>query len=80
MPYLEKDLTKRFFAWFEQQEVSKAVPEDSELRKQGTAKRTQTKNQQLFSGLRAFNAILTTLGQPPVKRDFMDNLSKELAE
>ena len=73
-------LTKRFFDWLEQQDFSKAVPENSELRKQDTAKRIQTKNQQLLCGLRALNGILTTLGQPPAKQDFMDTLSKELAE
>ena len=72
---------KRFFAWLEQQDFSsKASPEDEGVRKQDTAKRTPKKKQQLLYGLRAFNAILTTVGQPPVKRDYMDNLSKELAE
>ena len=79
-PILREDLTKRLFDWLEQQDFSNAVPEDSELRKQDTAKCIQTKNQQLLCGLGALNGILTTLGQPPAKRDFMDTLSKELAE
>lgn len=76
---LRVTLTTRFFAWLDQQDFSKASPEDAEVRQQNTAKRTQTKNQQLLCGLRAFNAILTHLGQPRVERDFMDNISKELA-
>ena len=57
---------------------SKAFPEDAEVRQQENAKRTQTKKQQLLCGLRAFNAILTHLGQPRDERDFMDNMSKDL--
>ena len=78
-PISRKDLTKCFVDWLEQQDFSNAVPEDSELQEQETANHIQAKNQQLLCGLRALNGILTTLGQPPAKRDFMDTLSKELA-
>ena len=79
-PILRKDLTKRFFAWLEQQDFSKAVPESSELRKQNTAKRTQAKLQELLCGYDAFNAILKVLGKSPVERDFMDTAAKDLAQ
>ena len=77
---LRVTLTARFFAWLDQQDFSKAYPEDTEVRQQETAKRTQTKTQQLLCGLRAFNAIMTHLGKPTVERDFMDNKAKELAD
>ena len=72
-------LTARFFAWLDRQDFSKAHPEDAEVQQQETAKRTETKTQQLLCGLRAFNAILTHLGKPPVGQDFMDNKAKEIA-